>query len=215
MRWMHVAPQRADVEACDRLGIVEVCPAGDKERTATGRQWDQRAEVMRASMIFYRNNPSIFFWEAGNTVVTPEQMVQLVAMRKEVDPHGGRVVGTRGNSDGAANNALTPVSEYYGVMLGQDTQTDTALQDATKLLLSRQRISVTKQDAMYGTITLLLILVSNQKLVRQVGVPLTLIIGIQRHSVLQVLHATTVMFLTKLTILILLILNGQLIVQSI
>ena len=124
MRWMHVAPQKADVEACDRLGIVEVCPAGDKERTATGRQWDQRVEVMRASMIFFRNNPSIFFWEAGNTVVLPEQMVQMVALRKEVDPHGGRAVGTRGNGDGAANNALTPVSEYYGVMIGQDTQTD-------------------------------------------------------------------------------------------
>jgi beta-galactosidase len=33
-------------------------------------------------------------------------------------------VGTRGNSDGAANTALTPVSEYYGVMIGQDRRTD-------------------------------------------------------------------------------------------
>ena len=69
MRWMHVSPQRADVAACDRMGIVEVCPAGDKERMVTGRQWDQRVEVMRDSMIFFRNNPSIFFWEAGNTIV--------------------------------------------------------------------------------------------------------------------------------------------------
>jgi len=124
MRWMHVSPQRVDVEACDRLGIVEVCPAGDKERMVTGRQWDQRAEVMRASMILYRNNPSIFFWEAGNTIVTPEQMVQMVAMRKEVDPHGGRVMGTRDNDLAEANKALTPMSEYYGVMIGQDPQTD-------------------------------------------------------------------------------------------
>jgi hypothetical protein len=79
MRWMHVSPERADVSACDRFGIVEICPAGDKERLVTGRQWDQRVEVMRDSMIFYRNNPSIFFWEAGNTIVTPEQMVQMVA----------------------------------------------------------------------------------------------------------------------------------------
>src|SRR5450759_2252047 len=124
MRWMHVAPQRADVEACDRLGIVEVCPAGDKERLVTGRQWDQRAEVMRATMIFYRNNPSIFFWEAGNTIVTPEQMIQMVAMRKELDPHGGRVMGTRDNDQADANKALTPMSEYYGVMIGQAPQTD-------------------------------------------------------------------------------------------
>ena len=79
-------PQRADVSACDRLGIVEVCPAGDKERMVTGRQWDQRVEVMRDSMIFYRNNPSIFFWEAGNTIVAPEQMQQMVALRKQLDP---------------------------------------------------------------------------------------------------------------------------------
>ena len=124
MRWMHIAPQRADVEACDRLGIVEVCPAGDKERLVTGRQWDQRAEVMHATMIFYRNNPSIFFWEAGNTIVTPEQMIQMVAMRKELDHHGGRVMGTRDNDQADANKALTPMSEYYGVMIGQAPQTD-------------------------------------------------------------------------------------------
>jgi beta-galactosidase len=124
MRWMHVSPQRADVAACDRLGIVEICPAGDKERQVTGRQWDQRAEVMRDSMIFYRNNPSIFFWEAGNTIVAPEQMEQMVALRKELDPHGGRVMGTRDNDQADANKALTPMSEYFGVMIGQAPQTD-------------------------------------------------------------------------------------------
>ena len=124
IRWMHVAPQRADVEACDRLGIVQVCPAGDKERMVTGRQWDQRAEVMRATMILYRNNPSILFWEAGNTIVSPEQMEQMVALRKELDPNGGRVMGTRDNDVSEANKALTPMSEFYGVMIGQAPQTD-------------------------------------------------------------------------------------------
>jgi beta-galactosidase len=124
VRWMHVAPQRADVEACDKLGIVEVCPAGDKERLVTGRQWDQRAEVMHATMIFYRNNPSILFWEAGNTIVTPEQMTQMVEMRKELDPHGGRVMGTRDNDQADANKALTPICEWYGIMIGQAPQTD-------------------------------------------------------------------------------------------
>jgi beta-galactosidase len=128
LRWMHVSPQRADVAACDRLGIVEVCPAGDKERMVTGRQWDQRVEVMRDSMIFYRNDPSIFFWEAGNTIVAPEQMEQMVALRKELDPHGGRVMGTRDNDQADANKALTPASEYYGVMIGQAPQTDQTTQ---------------------------------------------------------------------------------------
>jgi beta-galactosidase len=124
VRWMHVAPQRADVEACDRLGIVQVCPAGDKEKLVTGRQWEQRAEVMKATMIFYRNNPSILFWEAGNTIVTPEQMNQFVAMRKELDPFGGRVMGTRDNDQSEENKKLTPMSEFYGVMIGQAPQTD-------------------------------------------------------------------------------------------
>jgi beta-galactosidase len=125
MRWMHVSPQKVDVDTYDRHGIVEVCPAGDKERDAQGRQWDQRVEVMRDSMIYYRNSPSILFWEAGNTIVTPEQMQQMVDLRKQYDPDGGRVMGTRDNDAAAANNALTPVAEYYGVMIGQDRRTDT------------------------------------------------------------------------------------------
>jgi beta-galactosidase len=124
LRWMHVAPQRADVAACDRYGVVEVCPAGDKERLVTGRQWEQRAEVMRDTMILYRNHPSILFWEAGNTIVTPDQMREMVGLRQQWDPHGGRVMGTRDNDLADANKALTPLSEYYGVMIGQAPQTD-------------------------------------------------------------------------------------------
>jgi beta-galactosidase len=129
MRWMHVSPERADVSACDRLGIVEVCPAGDKEGMVTGRRWDQRVEVMRDSMIFYRNNPSIFFWEAGNTIVAPEQMQQMVDLRKQWDPNGGRAMGTRDNDLADANKALTPICEYYGVMIGQAPQTDKIARD--------------------------------------------------------------------------------------
>ena len=66
VRWMHISPTRADVTACDKFGIANVCPAGDGEHETTGRQWDQRVEVMRDSMIYFRNSPSILFWEAGN-----------------------------------------------------------------------------------------------------------------------------------------------------
>jgi beta-galactosidase len=124
IRWMHISPQAVDVRACDKSGIVEVCPAGDKEKDAQGRQWEQRLEVMRDSIIYYRNNPSILFWEAGNTVITADHMRQMVDLRKEFDPNGGRVMGTRGDSNDAANSALTPIAEYYGVMLAQDRRTD-------------------------------------------------------------------------------------------
>ena len=89
VRWMHLSPQRVDVEACDRFGIIEICPAGDKERLVRGRQWEQRVEVMRDSMIYFRNSPSILFWEAGNTIVTPEQMRQMVALRNSTTPTAG------------------------------------------------------------------------------------------------------------------------------
>ena len=88
IRWMHISPQKIDANCIARYGIVQICPAGDKERDATGRQWEQRVEVMRASMIYFRNNPSILFWEAGNTVVTVPQMEEMIALRKRWDPHG-------------------------------------------------------------------------------------------------------------------------------
>jgi beta-galactosidase len=134
VRWMHIAPQAADVRACDRYGIVQICPAGDKEADPVNdrrlkpevavRQWEQRAEVMRATMIYFRNSPSIFFWEAGNQVVTVPHMEQMVALRKEWDPQNGRVMGVRHGDDNAAATALTPIAEFYGVMIGQDRRTD-------------------------------------------------------------------------------------------
>jgi beta-galactosidase len=120
LRWMHVAPQRVDADALARFGVIQVCPAGDKERDAVGRQWEQRIEVMRDTMIYFRNNPSILFWEAGNTVITAEHMQQMVDLRQKWDPDGQRVIGARGNSDDAANKAITPIAEYFGVMIGQD-----------------------------------------------------------------------------------------------
>ena len=124
VRWMHVAPQRVDSDAADRYGIVQMCPAGDKERDAVGRQWDQRLEAMRDTIVYFRNSPSILFWEAGNTVVTVEHMQQMVALRKQWDPDGGRVMGARGNDNVELNTATTPIAEFFGVMIGQDPRTD-------------------------------------------------------------------------------------------
>jgi beta-galactosidase len=120
VRWMHISPQAVDVRACDQAGIVEVCPAGDKEKDATGRQWEQRVEVMRDAMIYFRNSPSILFWEAGNNAITPEHLRQMVDLRKQWDPTGGRALGCRTLNDPAA----TTIAEYFGVMIGQDRRTD-------------------------------------------------------------------------------------------
>ncbi|HSV15346.1 MAG TPA: glycoside hydrolase family 2 TIM barrel-domain containing protein, partial [Tepidisphaeraceae bacterium] len=128
MRWMHISPQPVDVEAYDRAGIVEVCPAGDKEKDATGRQWEQRMEVMRASMIYMRNHPSILFWEAGNNGISADHMKQMVDLQQELDPSGGRVIGCRTLND----PNTTPIAGYFGVMIGQDPRTD-ALKSTTQM----------------------------------------------------------------------------------
>jgi len=130
IRWMHISPQAADVRACDQAGIAEVCPAGDKEGdpvldkrlqpAAAAREWEQRLEVMRDSMIYFRNHPSILFWEAGNNHITTEHLKQMVELRKAYDPNGGRVLGCRTLNDPGA----TPIAEYFGVMIGQDPRTD-------------------------------------------------------------------------------------------
>ena len=120
IRWMHISPQAVDVRACDKAGIVIVCPAGDKEGDAQGRQWDQRVEVMRDSMIYFRNDPSICFWEAGNSGVTTPHLQQVIDLQKQYDPNGGRVVGCRTLNQESA----TPIAGYFGVMVGQDARTD-------------------------------------------------------------------------------------------
>ncbi len=123
IRWMHISPQRVDADCMARYGVVQICPAGDKEREPAGRQFEQRAEVMRDSIIYFRNNPSILFWEAGNTILTADQLQTMVALRRRWDPDGGRLMGYRDNDNIVANAALTPVSEYYEVMIGQAPQT--------------------------------------------------------------------------------------------
>ncbi len=128
VRWMHVTPQKVDVESCDRFGIVEVAPAGDKERAVEGRQWEQRLEVMRASMVYLRNSPSILFWEAGNNGIPAAQLKRMVELKKKWDPNGGRAMGCRTLNDPAA----TPIAEYFGVMIGQDARTD-ALKTPTQM----------------------------------------------------------------------------------
>jgi beta-galactosidase len=128
IRWMHISPQRVDVRMCDRLGIVEICPAGDKEKDVEGRQWEQRMEVMRDSMIYFRNDPSVLFWEAGNNGVSAEHLKQMVELRKKWDPSGGRAMGCRTLNDPAA----TSIAEYFGVMVGQDLRQD-KLKDAQSM----------------------------------------------------------------------------------
>ncbi len=115
IRWMHVAACPADIRSCDRFGIVCTQPAGDKERESFGRQWKQRVELMRDVIIYFRNNPSIFFWEVGNNAVNPAHMREMRLVKQALDPHGGRYIGCR------TINTIDVVkeAEYVGTMLNR------------------------------------------------------------------------------------------------
>ena len=110
VRWMHVTPGKQDVESCDRVGLIQAMPAGDAEKDVQGRHWSQRTELMRDAIIYNRNNPSILFYEGGNESISREHIKELIAIRDQYDPHGGRATGSREMLD--INEA-----EYGGEML--------------------------------------------------------------------------------------------------
>ncbi len=116
IRWMHIAAQPADIRSFDKYGIVCVQPAGDKEGDVSGRQWDQRVEVMRDTIIYFRNSPSIVFYESGNSANSAEHMKEMTELKKALDPHGGRYIGSRSIIDAAT----VAESEYVGTMLGRN-----------------------------------------------------------------------------------------------
>ncbi len=110
VRWMHVTPWKQDIESCDRVGMIQAMPAGDAEADVTGRRWEQRTELMRDAIIYNRNNPSILFYESGNESISEEHMKEMLAIRNQYDPYGGRAIGSREMLD-------SKVAEYGGEML--------------------------------------------------------------------------------------------------
>ena len=110
VRWMHVTPWRQDVESCDRVGLIQAMPAGDAEKDVEGRRWEQREELMRDAIIYFRNNPSILFYECGNQRISKDHMISMKEIRDMYDPHGMRAIGSREMLD-------RPEAEYGGEML--------------------------------------------------------------------------------------------------
>ena len=95
VRWMHTMPWKQDVESCDRVGLIEAMPAGDAEKDSEGRQWEHRLDVMRDAIIYNRNNPSIIFYECGNENISDAHMGEMLSIRNQFDPYGGRAIGSR------------------------------------------------------------------------------------------------------------------------
>ena len=110
VRWMHITPWKQDIESCDRVGLLQAMPAGDAEKDVADRRWGQRTELMRDAIIYNRNNPSILFYESGNESISEDHMSEMLAIRNQFDPFGGRAIGSREMLD-------SKVAEYGGEML--------------------------------------------------------------------------------------------------
>lgn len=95
IRWMHVSPKPVAIRSGDKYGVVSVCPAGDKESDQGGRYWDQRVEAMRDAIIYFRNSPSVIFYEGGNAAISAEHMQEMTDIKNLLDPSGGRYMGCR------------------------------------------------------------------------------------------------------------------------
>lgn len=110
VRWMHVTPWIQDVQSCDRVGLIQAMPAGDAESDVEDQRWTDRKELMRDAIIYLRNYPSIIFYECGNADISVAHMKEMLAIRDQYDPNGGRAMGSRGMRDVAE-------AEYGGEML--------------------------------------------------------------------------------------------------
>ncbi len=115
IRFMHVAGCPADIRSFDRYGIVCTQPAGDKERENFGRQWNQRVELMRDVIVYFRNSPSILFWEAGNNAICKEHMKEMRMLKEKLDSGGGRFMGCRTIN----TEEVVCEAEYVGTMLNR------------------------------------------------------------------------------------------------
>jgi len=95
VRWGHCAAGPAQIESCDRLGLMVEQPGVDGESDTVGAAWKIRAAAFRDLIIYYRNHPAIMIWEGGNQKVTQAHAQELRGLMDQFDPHGGRAYAHR------------------------------------------------------------------------------------------------------------------------
>lgn len=127
VRPMHIAPRPIQVAAADKFGVVMVVPAANNEGDSKEPDiWRERVDDMRDVTIYYRNNPSVLFYEGCNQILSTQHMNDMKNVRLTWDPFGGRFAGLRSNDD----NTTLGVREYSCTMDGAESQSDDPLWDA-------------------------------------------------------------------------------------
>ncbi len=95
VRWGHTAGGVADLKSSDQLGLITVQPGVDGEGDVFGHAWDVRIAAWRDMVIYFRNHPSILFWEGGNQSTTQDHASQLKEVVTKFDAKGKRYYGHR------------------------------------------------------------------------------------------------------------------------
>lgn len=143
IRWMHVAPKPSQIRSGDKYGVVSACPAGDKEGDVDGRAWDQRVEAMRDAMIYFRNSPSVIFWEAGNNAVTAAHQQEMTDLKNTLDPNGERFCGCRTIS----STDQIQAADYVGTMLNRHASNAKASMAAIKKYVPIMETEYAREEA--------------------------------------------------------------------
>ncbi len=107
VRWGHTAGGVADIKSSDELGLITLQPGVDGEGDVTGHAWDVRIKAWRDMVIYFRNHPTILFWEGGNQSTSVEHVTELKNVVTTYDPHGKRMYGHR-----RANYQVKKFSEF-------------------------------------------------------------------------------------------------------
>ncbi|MBF0196585.1 MAG: DUF4982 domain-containing protein [Planctomycetes bacterium] len=105
VRWGHTNGGPIHLRAADQLGIITMQPGVDGEGDCEGHAWDIRLAAWRDVVVYFRNNPSLLFWEGGNQSTSAEHTKLLREVVTTFDPNGGRAYGHR-----RANNVVRPYS---------------------------------------------------------------------------------------------------------
>ncbi len=118
VRPMHSAPRKVQVDAADKLGVVMVCPATATENDETvSTNWTQKVADMRDVCVYFRNNPSVYFWEGNNGDLSATHMQNMMDITAQFDPgnvnitpgrdyrDNTRLIGTRAAGTGSAATA--------------------------------------------------------------------------------------------------------------
>ena len=143
IRWMHVAPKPSQIRSGDKYGVVSACPAGDKEADVDGRAWDQRVEAMRDAMIYFKNSPSVIFWEAGNNAVTAAHQQEMTDLKNTLDPNGERFCGCRTIS----STDQIQAADYVGTMLNRHASNAKASMAAIKKYVPIMETEYAREEA--------------------------------------------------------------------